>query len=455
MKKISVSLLLILGTFLFLPTVFAQDTLEVEIINDDWEAEFRNHLTFNLHAESKTDVSELFLFYKIVGQLATSRNEVEFTLGTTIEANFELDQTQPVNYMPSGAEVEYWWKLVDNAGNEFKTERQRVLYLDNRHEWENLSNDRLTLYWYEGGADFGQQLFDRANQALDTLETDVGIQLKEPIRVFIYANHNDLLDAISTGAQEWTGGVAYTEFSVVAMGVSPPQLDWGLRATTHEMTHLVIHQATDNPYGDLPRWLNEGIAVYNENKDELVEDFRPLVEKAIADDRLMTLRTLSSPFPSDPVQANLAYGQSGTMVKFIIDTYGTDAMAHLLEIFSEGALYDEALEEALGVNTDQLYDAWRESVGLSRLMASASTETDQTTDPVESTEVERQDETVETKPDNEVAPIPTETSTPASVVEPEDNGLASRLPCLAGIIPFFMIVVVGSAKTNLKAVPEK
>ena len=342
--------------------VEAQDPIQ---INDQaWDSSFREHVTFSLRAESSAEIAEVDLFYRIVGQIASSRNEADFTPGTSIEAEFVIDQIDPSNYFPPGAELEYWWKIIDSAGNELTTEKEVITYNDNRFDWQSLQNGRLTLYWYEGNDAFGQALFDRANEALDTLETDIGIVLDEPIKIFIYGNHRDLLSALSLTAQEWTGGVAYTEHGVVVIGIMPSQLSWGLNAMTHEMSHLVIHQATDNPFSGLPRWLDEGIAVYNENRDELDQDFRPLFERAVANDELMTLRTLTSPFPADPLLANLAYGQSGATVKFIVDTYGSDAMAELLEIFSEGAIYDEALEQALGVDTDGLHNAHRVSLGL-------------------------------------------------------------------------------------------
>jgi hypothetical protein len=336
----------------------------IKVLDQGSTTAFRDHVTFTLTAESSAEIVAVDLFYKVVGQIATSRNEAEFSPGTSISAEFVIDQTESANYSPPGTEIEYWWRITDAAGNELKTERERLLYLDDRYPWQTRQNERLTLYWYEGDQDFGQSLFERANTALDTLETDIGIALEEPIKIFIYGSHNDLLGALRASAQEWTGGVAFTEFGVVLIGVHPRQLNWGLNAMTHEMTHLVIHQATANPFGDLPRWLDEGIAVYNENRNELDQDFRPIFERAVADNELMTLRTLSSPFPSDPLLANLAYGQSGAIVKFVVDTYGSEAMANLLDIFAEGALYDEALEQALGVNTDQLDNQFRLSLGM-------------------------------------------------------------------------------------------
>jgi hypothetical protein len=275
---------------------------------------------------------------------------------------------------------------------------------------------------------------------LDTLQTDIGIELEDPIKIFIYDSHQDLMGALSTTAQEWTGGVAFTTYGVVIIGISPSQLEWGLNAMTHEMTHLVIHQATDNPFSGLPRWLDEGIAVYNENRDELDNDFRLLFEQAVENDQLMTLRTLSSPFPGDPLQANLAYGQSGAVVKFMVDTYGSEAMSELLSIFAEGALYDEALEQAIGMNTDELDNAFRVSLGLPPL---PGVETTAPEGDVAVVEEETNSEEVEVA---EPQPTPVEEAEPAAPVEPTSapapapagpetsNSPLSFLPCVGGIV---------------------
>jgi hypothetical protein len=359
--------LFVVALLIILPAQNALAQSGIQVLNESWDSTFRDHLTFSIEVESSNEISEVELLYRVIGQLATSRNAAEFTPGTSVSTDFSLDQSEPINYMPPGTELEYWWSVTDTAGNEVKTEKSLITLPDNRYDWNTLADDRVTLYWYEGGDEFGQALFERATFALDTLQEDIGIGLERPIKIFIYGNHKDLLSAISSNAQEWTGGQAFTEHGVVVIGIAPRQLDWGLNAMTHEMTHLVIHQATDNPYGDLPRWLDEGIAVYNENRDELDEDFRPMFEQAVANDSLMTLRTLSSPFPADPMQANLAYGQSGAVVKFIVDEYGSGAMADLLDVFADGAIYDEALLQVLGVDTDGLDNAFRASLNLQPL----------------------------------------------------------------------------------------
>lgn len=450
---------ILLGVFLLLVVMPRQIAAQggIQVTDQAGETSFRDQLVFTLSAENSVEITEVDLFYRVVGQLATSRNEAEFTPGTSIEAEFTIDQANPSNYFPPGTALEYWWKIVDADGNELKTERKRLLYADERYTWQSLEDERLTLYWYEGSQEFGQRLFDRADVALDTLENDIGIVLENPIKIFIYANHQDLLGALSVTAQEWTGGVAYTEFGVVVLGINPRQLDWGLNAMTHEMSHLVIHQATDNPFAGLPRWLDEGIAVYNENRDELDEDFRPIFDRAVKSDTLMTLRTLSSPFSADPLAANLAYGQSGAVVKFIVETYGPEAMAKLLSIFAEGAIPDEALEQALGVDTDGLDNAFRASLALDPLPGTEAIEIEVPTEETTSSEPE-----VETVDDVESGPAPESVEasdeTPAltegetdTVPQPSSGGgapesaestgsLLSFLPCLAGILA---LVIMG------------
>ncbi len=416
--------------------VYAQGAIRV--VDQSIESQFRDNITAHISAQGQVTITKVEFFYRVVGQLATSRNVAEFEPGTTVEAQFSIDQTSI--YFPPGTEIEYWWKFTDANDNILKTEKQTYLYLDNRHDFKNLSNDRLTLYWYRGGDDFGQALFDQANKALDQLEANVGVSVQRPIKIFIYGSHTDLLDAIAVGAQEWTGGQAFTDDGVVVLGIAPGDLKWGLRATTHELTHLVIHQATDNPYGDLPRWLDEGLAVYNEDPNRLDSQFRSSFERAVKENSLMTLQTLSSSFPADPRAANLAYGESGAVVKFVVDTYGSAAMKNLLDIFSEGELYDKALEQALGVDTRGLDNAWRASLGLPPLI----------------TEVQPAKHAVPAvAPATDEAPSTPEAQRPATTPspnEPPSTSEGATLPCLSGALPLLALGAVVIAKRKKRLV---
>ncbi len=158
-------------------------------------------------------------------------------------------------------------------------------------------------------------------------------------------------------SQEWTGGVAFTDFGIIAISISPSQLEWGERALTHELTHLVVHQATFSPYGQLPVWLDEGLATHSEG--ELDYDLRSSLNRAISEGTLISVRSLCSPFSAYADKARLSYAQSYSLVEYLLNNYGQDKMLDLLTILKQGSTYDEALTEVYGFDIDALDVGWR------------------------------------------------------------------------------------------------
>ena len=100
-------------------------------------------------------------------------------------------------------------------------------------------------------------------------------------------------------------------------------------------------------------------------------------------------------------------------------------MARLLEIFSEGALYDEALEQALGVDTWQLDNAWRESIGAQTLEVPAPASNEKLPD-----EEELVPATGEPIPDPTLVPAEVEETPSASEEPPSSRRGGLALPCL-------------------------
>jgi hypothetical protein len=162
--------------------------------------------------------------------------------------------------------------------------------------------------------------------------------------------------------QEWTGGVAYTRYGVIAIGIAPNNLRWGKRATVHELAHLVTQQMTFNPYNSLPNWLNEGLSMYAEG--ELEAMYVGYLERGVAEDSLISVRSLASPFSAFAGQTYIAYAQSYSLVEFLINSYGQDKMYELLSTFKQGSSYDGALIKVYGFDMDGLDGLWRDWVAL-------------------------------------------------------------------------------------------
>src|SRR4030042_216646 len=158
--------------------------------------------------------------------------------------------------------------------------------------------------------------------------------------------------------REWTGGVAFTEYSTIAIGISAQNLDWGKKALAHELGHMITHQITFSPYGaNLPTWLDEGFAMHAEG--ELDASMQLYLKKTMLQQKLISIRSLSSPFSAKSDEAYLSYAESQSIVEFIIGNYGKDKMLNLLSLLKEGYRIDEALTDIYGFDQDGLDQLWR------------------------------------------------------------------------------------------------
>ncbi len=346
---------------------------DIAVIDSDVEVNFPSQAVFTLEAESYIDIVDVRLYYQVDRMNyaeVVSEGWADFIPASRIEANWVWDMRNAS--LPPGAEVTYWWIIQDADGNRFETSPEITHFDDERYLWQSLTStlpqgNELSLFWYEGGDSFARELMDTCQEGLARLTQDIGTYPERPVKIYIYASTSDLKGAMIF-PQEWTGGVAFTAFSTIAIGIPPSELDWGKRGLVHELTHLVVHQATFSPYGQLPIWLDEGLAMYNEG--ELDPVFRSYLQEAILEDKLISVRSLCSPFSAETEKARLSYAQSYSLVEYLLDNYGQDKMLELLTILKQGSTYDEALTEVYGFDIDGLDARWRATLASHTVIAS-------------------------------------------------------------------------------------
>jgi len=346
---------------------------DIAVIDSDVEVNFPSQAVFTLEAESYVDIVDVRLYYQVDKMNyaeVVSEGWADFTPANKIEANWVWDMRN--SSLPPGAEVTYWWMIEDADGNRFETSPEIIHFDDERYPWQSLTSTvpqggELSLFWYEGDDSFSRELMDACEEGLARLTQDIGTYPERPIKIYIYASTGDLKGAMIF-PQEWTGGVAFTAFSIIAIGIPSSNLDWGKRALVHELTHLVVHQATFSSYGRLPLWLDEGLAMYNEG--ELDPVFHSCLQEAILEDELISVRSLCSPFSAETEKARLSYAQSYSLVEYLLDNYGQDSMLDLLTILKQGSTYDEALTEVYGFDIDGLDARWRATLASHTVIAS-------------------------------------------------------------------------------------
>ena len=145
----------------------------------------------------------------------------------------------------------------------------------------------------------------------------------------------------------------------VIMAVLPPgNYDEVGRVVPHEISHQVLHQATDNPFSRPLQWLNEGLAVYWQETGR--DRFYSYALELASSGEVPPLRTLNGSFLYERDGARYAF--SLTAVMYILDTWGDEGMSKLLATVEEGVTHDDAIEQGLGITFDELDRRWREDL---------------------------------------------------------------------------------------------
>jgi hypothetical protein len=341
-----------------LTPVVAQGSGSITVSNSTAKMNFPLSLEFSSQIKSTANISDIRLRYQIQQMSfaqVTSEAYINTTASATKNAVYSLDMRK-VGGLPPGTSLNYWWAVKDASGANMQSPPVQFQVNDNRYTWQNLSQGKINLFWYQGDNTFAQDLMSAAQQALAQLLDNTGASPDKVINVYIYASAKDLQGSMIFPS-EWTGGVAFTQYNIVAIGIGPNDLSWGRGAMTHELTHIVIHQVTFNPYNDLPVWLNEGLAMSSEGP--LTKQFTVPLKLAISRNGIIPVRSIASPFSADSNKAVLSYAESYTLVEYLVKQYGSGKMLNLLQTFQNGSTSDGAFQKVYGFDMDGLDNQWR------------------------------------------------------------------------------------------------
>ena len=359
----------LLLTLLVVPPVLAAPS--VRVISQSQSYDFSERLDFALAAESDVPIVEVVLFFGEEGERLVRRIYPGFVPGVQVQVDHR-EQLESGQYAP-GIRFRVWWQLLAQDGTSFKTDTVLLDYTDDNQEWKVLSGARTDLFWYADAEAMAESLSDTGDEAIARLETDIGVSVEERISIYVYNSSRDMAVALSQRSQGYddrvmTLGVAVGEHTLLLLGT---HRDAEL-TIAHELSHLVIGLATDNPYTDLPRWLDEGLAMYAEGK--LPSGNRVALDQAVKEDALLSIRSMTS-YSGRAEQIDLFYGEAYSVIEFLLDEYGRDSMRELLAVFSEGTRQEEALQRVYGFGLDDLDTRWRASLGLSPRSSIADTPT--------------------------------------------------------------------------------
>ena len=322
---------------------------------------FLKSISFSGTATLTPDVVRVEIVLDLEGSTRSVVADVETHAVNGVAPLSYVFETPSGTLMPN-TDVTARFQLALQDGSSVTGPPVTVHYEDTRFKWQTLRGEFVTVHWVDGGAAFGKRAAKIADDAVRAVSTLLGVTERDPIDFFVYGDRTAFYDVIGPGARENVGGEAHPDIRTLFANIGPAAVNdpWVGTVIPHELTHLVFDTAVANPYHYPPRWLNEGIAVYE--SEGYGQGDRSAIKAAAAAGSIMPLQALSDQFPTSRDRFFLAYSESVAAVWYLVDRYGPDAMVRLVRSYAGGVSDDEAFVAALGLDVAGFESAWLKAI---------------------------------------------------------------------------------------------
>ena len=195
-------------------------------------------------------------------------------------------------------------------------------------------------------------------RALSEMRGRYGIDPRGAVTIQIFSKHDDF--AVRTAGLPGMEGALGASFGSVVTQTSPRARkpgDFNWQATMwHELAHVFTLQLSNQR---VPRWITEGISMYEEGlvDPSWSRDGELAFARAYGEGRVLTLANLNSGFARADL-ISLAYFESSLVVSLFVERHGQEALRALVRAFADGADTESALRKASGSGLADLQAAF-------------------------------------------------------------------------------------------------
>ncbi|MCY4529235.1 MAG: peptidase MA family metallohydrolase [Chloroflexi bacterium] len=373
-------ILLVAGAFALTGrSVLAQDAgSSIKLMESSVTSEFPEGYRIKVAAEAENEIKQIAVRMKIGqrtrevyeymgdegGEASGGRGRtLELTPGKSVRAELFRWTNSTSNYIPPGTIITYNFDIEDMEGNQHKTEPEEFVYTDVRYEWKEVTDGLVTVAYHGPVEKRARDVLDTAKRTIDLISPIYGAVHEDPIRVSMYNNAAELVDAYpprygAIGHGVIVDGQAHTQEGLVMIEAGGRD---ALGTTSHEITHIIIHRATFNPrVQNMPSWLNEGLAEFGNLHATIGYDLA--LEFAVQNDRVLPIMFMRGQ-PSKGEDIIIFYGQARSIVRWLFRTYGRDTLTEFLSYLRQGNSLDRAFTRAYGGDRIEITNRWREEIG--------------------------------------------------------------------------------------------
>ena len=325
-------------------------------------SEFPEGIRFMVDATSESEITSVAVRFRTGTQARGSYDYLAFDRGHTVSSELFWRTNSGGSYIPPGTMIRYNFEIEDASGARLDTEIEEFVYYDARFEWHEVEDGPITVAYHGPVQRRAEIILEAIVDTLGRMGPLLGADTRTPIRVTMYNNVKEMLEALPPGSttirrELITEGQAFSQVGTLLV-LGSGRLARG--TASHEVTHILTSRAGDSIFRRVPSWLNEGLAEYGNVDPGFSYDIA--LEFAVATDRLLPI-TFSRVLPGTSEEAIIFYGQARSIVQFMVARFGPAKMNEFMATLKGGKNMDDALEQVYGVDRLGLENMWREALG--------------------------------------------------------------------------------------------
>lgn len=357
MRRINQSLCvtgLLLTCLLFLYTPPSRVHAQASFLDSRVEYTFGGPVVFIVKLEHDSPVEEVIVFLRSQGENQTHIGQAEPAGG----GEFEYLHDASIQPLRAFAQVEYWFQVKTNTGQETTSPVYSFFYQDNRFEWQKLSRTPYHVHWYEGDVAFGQGILDIAHEGQKKAQSLLPLPAPQEVNIYIYASSEELQATRRILRQEGIAGHADVDLGLIVVSLPnlPDRRLEAERTVPHEIQHIMLYQNIEQGYEQIPTWLNEGLASINELYPN--PDFQITLESAVNNNTLIPLASLCRGFPMEISGFILSYAQSAYFTRYLYRTFGSEKIHELALTYARGLDCEHGFEVVMGQSLSSVEKQW-------------------------------------------------------------------------------------------------
>ncbi len=362
MKKFSILLVTILLIHTATaPSAAAQTgtAAQSEVVENSVEYIFGERIYFQAIAQTAAPVESAAIFFQAEQDARTNLGQVELEILEDNRTSLKYRHLIKDYAIRPFSQVEYRFEISLTNGEKIKSQPFTFAYLDNRFDWQIQEEPPFRVFWVDGDLAFAQSVLDTAQQGMLGLQKMLALPTPRQTDIYIYRDPNILLKALNPAGPSWVAGHADPDLQVILVAIpeGSEQRQNIEQRIPHELSHIVLYEATRQGYYNIPTFLIEGLASNAELYPN--QDFQTLLDHAVEADNLLPLSTLCDSFPRDASSALLAYAQSASFTRYLYDRFGASSMQALIKNYADGMDCEHGINASLGFTLSQLESQWR------------------------------------------------------------------------------------------------